>query len=1258
MDESPSNPESGNDTAMAAGRHDFLIVGIGASAGGVQALKEFFEQISADSGVAYVVILHLSPDHDSHLAEVLQTVTQIPVEQVREKTRLEPNHVYVVPPNQHLAMRDGFVDVSPNMSLEERRAPVDIFFRTLAESHQVRAVAAILSGSGANGSMGLKRIKEKGGVAFVQNPREAEFSEMPRNAIATGLVDAILNVREIPAKIIAYKENLKKVEIPMSPEFRPDDERAAMREILAVLRVQTGHDFSNYKRATVARRIQRRIHVCELATLSAYAAHLRNNPDEAQLLLKDLLISVTNFFRDQAAFDFLGRVILPRLTQNKSASDPIRVWVAGCATGEEAYSMAMLLVEQAEGAASAPAIQVFATDIDEAAIAMAREGFYTPNDAADVSPVRLRRFFTKDGDNFRVRRELREMVLFAKHNLLKDPPFSHLDLVTCRNLLIYFNAAAQERAMETFHFALNPGGYLFLGTSESVDGASDLYAPVNKEHHIYQSRQAAARIAYPLPDAPTVRQFAEPKLPAVAGGMSQEQEHRLLERISFGDLHQQLLEQYASPSVVINENYDIVHLSDGAGRFLQIAGGEPSKNLLHLIHPDLRLELRTALFQAIQRRANVEATNLKFPVGGQVETINIHVRPVLRPEDTARGFLLVLFEKTQEESAAAPERVVVSDEPIARRLEEELERIKGQLRSSVEQYEVQAEELRASNEELQALNEELRSSAEELETSREELQSVNEELLTVNQELKIKIEELSQSNNDFQNLMNSTDIGTIFLDRALRIKMFTPSVREIFNLIDADLNRPLADITTKLNFADLHADLEKVLDTLQTVEREIEAKNGKWYLMKIFPYRTSEDRISGVVVTFIAITRRRLSELAANEAAERLRLILESVKDFAIITTDAAGMIAGWNPGAEKIFGWAAREIIGQSSDMIFTPEDRERGVPDQERKKARKEGRAADERWHMRKDGARFFVSGVMSPVRDSGKLTGYVKVARDLTEQRQAAEALRRAHEELEERVRERTRELAEANGLLQAEIAERKAAEAARTRLVRQLMTSQEDERHRIAREVHDQFGQLLTSMILKLGILKTGCGEQKEQCEQIEALEVIARQLDADVDFIAWQLRPTALDDLGLQLALTDYAQNWSKHFGIPIELHTSGAGKSRLPIEIETALYRIAQEALNNVAKHADASGVNLLLERRKESISLIIEDDGKGFDEEKLYGDGGRQLGIGGMRERALLLGGTIEIESQPGKGATVIVHIPAPPASPQANIRGEKDDK
>ncbi|MCF0062838.1 PAS domain S-box protein [Dyadobacter chenwenxiniae] len=976
--------------ATPAPQKQTLVVGIGASAGGVEALTEFFEQVTADSGLAYVVILHLSPDYDSQLTEVLSQVASIPVTRVTEKVLIQPDNVYVVPPNQHLQMLNDHITVSPNILVEERRAPVDIFFRSLAESHGPMSVGVILSGTGANGSMGLKRIKENGGAVFVQNPREAVFNEMPRQAIATNLVDDILSVNQIPAKLVSYRDSLGKVSIGEEADMRPEDQQQALREIFTHLRLRTGHDFSNYKRPTLMRRFERRINVRNLVDLPSYAAFLHDHPEETQALLKDLLISVTNFFRDNKPFLALEQEILPILARDQGADGVVRIWVAGCATGEEAYSLAMLMAELTMDMIDAPKVQIFATDIDEAAITIAREGRYTLNDAADISPERLRRFLVPDGDEFKIRQEIREMVLFAHHNVLKDPPFSRIDLITCRNLLIYFNSVAQERVMETFHFALKPGGYLLLGLSETTDGAGDLFASVSRENHIYQSRPVLVR-AYPVPEStisiPSGRKLAQ-DTPMPKDSRS------LPSRLNFGDLHQQLLEQYAPPSIIVNEDYDILHLSERAGMYLHIAGGEPSKNLLKLIRPELRIELRTAFYQAVQQKSNVQAPNLQVRIDDRIETLTLHVRPVLDDESSGRsnpaqGFLLVIFETTGQHTGPTTS-VLASKEPVARQLEEELVRIKAQLRTSNEQHETQAEELKASNEELQAMNEELRSAAEELETSKEELQSINEELSTVNQELKVKVEEISMTRSNLQNLINSTDLATLFLDRSLRVNLFTPAARNIFNLIPSDSGRPLTDITNRLADAELVRDAEAVLEKLQPVEREVETVDGQLFLMRVLPYRTAEDRINGVVLTFVDISRRRAAEEAVRQSEERMRLVFESARDYAILTLDLEGRVASWSPGAQMVMGYPEDKILGRPGDILFTPQDRQNRVPEFEQQTARELGYAENERWHVRKDGTRFWGSGSISPLKDGhGKLLGYVKIMRDLTERRAAEEA-----------------------------------------------------------------------------------------------------------------------------------------------------------------------------------------------------------------------------------------------------------------------------
>jgi PAS domain S-box-containing protein len=1806
---------------MSQTSSQFLVAGIGASAGGVEALQEFFAHVRPASGCAYVVILHLSPEYESNLVAILQTVTPMPVIAVTEAARVEPDHVYVVPPSQHLTMVDGAVHVSPNLAPEERRAPIDIFFRTLADSHTARSVCVILSGSGSDGSMGLKRVKERGGAVFVQNPREAEFAEMPRSAIATDLVDEVLPVAQIPARIVAYQASPGTVAISEQPKERPEEQQQALREVFTLLRTRTGHDFADYKRGTVLRRIERRITVRNLPNLGAYAAFLRDHPDEVQSLLKDLLISVTNFFRDREAFQALEQDILPRIFASKQAGEQVRVWVVGCATGEEAYSIAMLCAERTFDVLDGPSVQVFATDIDEAVIAHARQGLYTLSDLADVSPERLRRFFATEDGRYRVRPELRETVLFAHHNILKDPPFSHIDLVTCRNVLIYLNQTAQERVLETLHFALNPAGYLFLGTAESVDGAGELFATLSREHHIYQHRVVGAR-PLPLPEGVPPLHVPPPRVTRLV----MEAEERPGPRISASDLHQRLLEQYAPPSIVVTPDFDVVHVSDRAGRYLQIAG-KPSRDLLRLVRPELRGELHMALSQAVRQQASVNTSPLPIRIADHTELVTIQVRPVLRDDDPAQGYLLVLFEAGARAPSDA-EVVVRSDERATRQLDEEVTRLRLQLRGSSEQYEYQTEELRATNEELQATNEELRSSSEELETSKEELQSINEELRTVNQELKVKVEEATLHSTNLQNLVNSAGVATIFLDRTLRIKLFTPAARALFNLIAADYGRPLSDITHRLVDTHVLADAEHVLASLQPVEREVRATTGGVYVLRVLPYRMGEDRIGGVVLTFFDITERmraeavlraseqrqafllalsdalrdlsdpiavqatasrvlgehlgsdrayyveideargeyvvardwhrpgapsharrypladwpmpwlvdgktwvvrdvdtdpampdeqraayrgndigaaivvplikggrlvatlvtnqraprswtveevslveetaertwaaveraraeerlrvseqkyramfesigegisilevlfdeageraidyrfvennpavermtgvadstgktvlelfpnfdkqriesagevvrtgqssrfqhfvpeigrwfdvhearvgdagdrtviatftditerkrhesnlafladlgedfsrlstadeimqtageklgaflkiqkcnialideerdevrytdrwnspdvaplpdmvRLSayvtddflmlvraratvvstdtatdarmkgeenakvgagafitvpfhqhgewkylfsvtdvaprqwradeielvqELAnrlvprlerarteealresearfrtladtvpqviwANEAGgratyfnqrwyeysglsyeqsagpgwqaivhpddapasrerwqraldqgavfdteyrlrradgsyrwhlgrnvplrdneghitgwfgsatdiedlkqaeaalqaseERLRLVIESVQEYAIVTLDPAGRISSWNSGAEQIFGYAPDEVLGRDVELLFTPEDRAAQVSAREQQAALTEGRAADERWHLRKDGTRFYADSVLSPVRDAaGRLRWFVKVARDLTAKQQAAAELQAARDALELHVAERTAELAKANSVLQQEIRERIGLERARALLMEQLVTAQEDERRRIARDLHDSFGQFLSALSIQLRVAQDVPDIPDGMRAAIGRVRSLAAHLDAELDRLMNELRPPALDQLGLVDALQSYVAAWTTTSAVPVDLYASGLAEPRLPPVVESTLYRIVQEALTNVLKYANASQVSIVLERLDGDVRVIIEDDGVGFDPGAVIQQGGRRMGLVGMRERATLAGGTLRIESAPGQGTSIYVRLP-----------------
>jgi two-component system, chemotaxis family, CheB/CheR fusion protein len=845
------------------GTDSMMVVGMGASAGGIRALQSFLRALPARPGIVFVVILHLSPEHESNLAQVLQAHTAMPVSQVRGRVPMEVDHVYVIPPNQDLKMTDGHLILADVETPRGRRAPIDVFFRTLAEVHP-DGIGMLLSGGGTDGTVGLKAIKEHGGLVMVQSPEEADVETMPRSAIATGLVDFILPVADLAAKLLELRQYGLSIQRHEPPEALPEGEEEVRQTILRLLQAHTGHDFSGYKPATVLRRLERRMRVAQVETLSTYLGYLRRHPPEAQALLKDLLISVTRFFRDPHAFEALQAQVIPRLFAGKGPGDEVRVWIPGCATGEEAYSMAMLLLETAATLKAPPHLQVFASDLDEDALVYAREGLYPQAITADVSEARFQRFFVQEGAYYQVKQELRDLILFASHNLLKDPPFSRLDLIACRNLLIYLQRDLQEKVAELFHYALKPEGYLFLGSAESLDGISHLFHTLDKPHRLYRRSPLPAHGLVHLPDLP---------LSATPPGRTpfRPRPLRAPQAASDAALHRQALEAHAPPSLLVDAEANIVHVSETANRYLQFPSGSPSPNLYRAALPELHLELRTALYRALDKHEVTYSTPVPVEMQGQRRLVQLYVTPA-RGEQAPALALVVFLEIPLSEPETRP-----ADAPAAggldtrlHQLEEELETARAQLRSTVESAETQHEELKAANEELQSINEEYRSTLEELETSKEELQSVNEELQTVNHELQERLKELSQANNDFHNLMAATEVATLFVDRQLRIKLYTPPLTRLFNIMPVDQGRPLAHVTHRLSDGHIVPDIQQVLDTLVPIEREMQRDDGCTYLMRLIPYRTSDDYIDGVVLTFLDITARKQAQRVLQQAHDAL----------------------------------------------------------------------------------------------------------------------------------------------------------------------------------------------------------------------------------------------------------------------------------------------------------------------------------------------------------------------------------------------------
>ena len=1211
----------------------FPVVGLGASAGGMTALKTFLQQMPKNSGLAFVVILHLSPKHESVADKVLQTATGMPVHQVTEAMSLEPNHVYVISPNQDLTMNDGYLRVGEATRPRGHHVAIDLFFRTLADTHQDKAVGVILSGADADGAVGIARIKEQGGVTFVQAPEDAEYDDMPRNAIASGQIDFVLPVAEMPNKLMEWWNNARAIQLPV-PEpgaepilETPPDPRAvaerALREILDILAVRSGHDFRYYKRATVLRRIERRMQVNVVRDLPAYREFLKEHPEETHALLDDMLIGVTNFFRDRESFEALEREVIPDIMHG-GANDPTRVWVPGCATGEEPYSIAMLLAEHADALNSPPPFQVFASDIDEPAITFGRAGLYPQSIITDVPPTRLRQFFSKEQHRYRINKAIRDRVLFALHNVLRDPPFSRIDLVSCRNLLIYLDRDVQTRLLELFHFALRPGGYLFLGSSESADAASSLFDVVDKRHRIYRAR-AQAR---------SVRQVASvlPLQPAGSPAPAHAEHANRRRGFTFAEVHQRVLEFYAPPSVIVDRDSNIVHLSEHAGRFLRFAGGEPSRNLVTAADPALRNELRSTLFQAIHTNKSTEARVKIAEADKPPRFVNVIARPFRDPEAGA-DFVLVLFDEVEDALGANLENAPneANKSGVLQNMEEELQRTRERLQTTVEQYETSNEELKASNEELQAINEELRSASEELETSKEELQSVNEELTTVNFELKTKVDETAKANDDLQNFIASTDIATIFVNQGLRIKRYTPRAADIFNIIPGDIGRSLLDLTSRLDYPQLAEDAAAAFESLKMIEREVRSGDGRRYQVRVLPYRTAENRIDGAVLTFIDITGLRHAEERLSAGEDELRRAMEGAREHAIILLDEAGKVTVWNSGAEKLFGWSAGEMIGEDISRIFTPEDREAGRPRREMQQAEQTGRAEDTRWHLRKDGERVFCSGLMSHIK-TPRFTGYVKIVNDTT----LTELRRRDENQLA--VEDARREGAATSAMkddflavISHELKNPLNLISVNTELLARLPQTRESQPlqnalEMIRRAIRGQ-GQIIDDL-LDMSRIRTG--------------KLVLNMEAVDMGALACSIVTTVSADsssTGLELACS-----------VPEEPMVVRADPARLE--------QIIWNLLSNAVKFTQTGGhIHVRVAADGNFGKLSVHDDGQGIERaflprifemfgqapsRAMTGKGGLGIGLALVKQLVERQGGHIEVESAGlGRGATFSVRLP-----------------
>lgn len=1246
-----AEPDSATEKVPAPQRSDDAtpVVGIGCSAGGLDAALRFFAAMPPDAGMAFVVVQHLDPKRNSMTSELLGKKTAMPVSEVAENTAVQPNRVYVMPPNHCLSIAGGVLKLSKPEHARGAHAEIDYFLRTLADDQHERAIAIILSGTGADGSIGARAIKAAGGMTIAQDPETAQHEGMPQSAIATGMVDHVLSVEQMPAVLLRYAQH------PYVNGGEPPVEVATKKSfdvnsILALIRARTKYDFRTYKKKTLIRRMGRRMGLHHIESLPHYLEFVRERPDEVNALVKDLLISVTDFFRDPEAWSELEDSVIAPLVRDKSSDVPIRVWIPGCATGEEPYSVAMLLNEHLQRAQKHCPIQVFATDVDREALDRARHGRYPPCIGNDLAPDRLRRFFVehKEDQYYEVTKQLRDSVVFAEQNLISDPPFSRLDLICCRNLLIYLEPDVQEKIISLFHFSLLEGGYLFLGNAETIGRQQDLFRTISPKWRIFRrigpTRQE--RIEFPMVAG------ASPRSIEVETSPRQRREMRMAQLAQ-----QQLLGRFAPASVLVDRNHEILFFCGATDDFLTQPTGIPTSSLLDRAREGLRSKLRAAVQRALSENQVIHVdTRLKRR--NQMQTVRVTIIPVNDHQEKER-LALVVFEEVSDErpdppgdgdGEAKPAEATDGDADVAH-LERELATTRDDLQATIEQMETSNEELKAANEEVMSINEELQSTNEELETSKEELQSLNEELTTVNAQLAVKVAELEAKNDDLNNLLSSTDLATICLDSSFRIRWFTPAVRSLVSLVPTDVGRPLRDFSHRFTSEDILEDAEAVLRTLMPVEREVGADDKRWLLRRVLPYRTADNHIDGVVITFTNVTSRKkveeglrqLNETLEQHASNRTRL-LRLVHDIASASNEAETVVGALQFALERICkynDWPVGHIYQIASDLTgeATPtsiwychprSDFRRLMEVTEKTRI---GSSKDFIQHVLITGQPVAIENLEDDPHwtrgAAGDLGVHSSMAFPIYVGRRTVAVLEFYSTE-KMAPDEKFMDAMQNIGIQLGQVIQRKDSE-------RQVAEATSREQRRIGQELHDGLSQQISAIAMLASTvadhLKADKSRQADAMARlVDAVEKAKQQARA----INKGLMPVEVEGPGLMAALAELAfsvQQLHKiqcTFDCPEEVLIRDAYTA-------THLYHIAQEAVHNAVKHANPTRVVISLTDGKQ-IALSVSDDGAGLRErpEEIAGQGFRI-----MRYRAGVIGASLTIHSGAKGGVVVSCTLP-----------------
>jgi len=1296
----------------------FPIVGVGASAGGFEAFAEMLKHLPENTGMAFVFVQHLDPTHSSVLTEIIARSTKIPVSEVTDRMKIEPNRIYVIPANATMILQGGELRLSPRLLSRGQHLPIDHFFYSLADELGNKAIGVILSGTASDGTEGCRAIKAAGGITFAQTEKSAKFNSMPHNATVAGNVDFVLTPAEIARELVSVAHH------PYISRARAKDEHLSigsgedLSSLLKLVRERSGVDFGLYKQTTLQRRIRRRIVLHHFENVKQYLQYVRENPSEVDELYRDILIHVTGFFRDKDAYVALEQRVFSSLFQDRNLEEhPVRIWIPGCSTGEEVYSIAICLLEYMWGQArtlgqaalTTKAVQIFGTDISEAALDRARSGLYNNTAVADISPARLSRFFVRLDGSYQINRSIRDMCVFARQNVAKDPPFSNIDLITCRNLLIYLGPELQKRVIPTLHYALKPDGYLMLGGSESLGTFSEHFTLIDKKNKVYQKKRSATRLItfftggdYAIRRPDPARIVAPPP-----GTLSVEKE---VEKV--------LVDRFVPASIVVNDQMEIVQFRGRTGAYLEPATGHPTFSLSKMAREGLLVDLRAAINKAKKNGTSVSVERVPVRSNGHTKDVDLDVIPV-RGQDTAERFYVVVFQdspKTTSDSQPANRAKAVSERSaIGRdnaRLKREVVQLRDQLKTLIEEHETTTEEFKSVNEEVLSANEELQSTNEELETAKEELQSSNEELTTLNEELQNRNLELSLVNSDLLNLLGNVNIPVIMVDDNLHIRRFTPPAQRLMNLIPTDVGRRLQDIRPNLNIDDIESAVRLTIDTATMQEREVQEKDGTWYMMRIGPYKVRDKKIEGAVLSFVEIDelkrratesrdladaliqnareallvldaklaatavnrsfcnmfqmapdqvqgrtltelargrwippglQKRLLEMPRNDSridnvefhhdfpglgpktvlfnARLIRfsrgesvilLSIEDITDYkrhqedlqthsallelandAVLVRDLAGTVQLWNRGAERIYGWTRGEALGRNcSELLKT----KYSIPLAKiNKRLMHSGYWEGELIHTRKDGQEIQVESRWSLHREGDPPT-ILELNTDITERKRYQQQLQT---------------------------------------LSGKLMQVQDEERRRIARDLHDSTGQKLVA--LKLNLARHN-GAKGESTPEISLVDDILQ----DIRTLSQLLHPPLLEEAGLVSATRWLVEGFSNRSGIQLNLNVADR-IGRLSSDVELALFRVIQEALNNIHRHSGASGAEVGIAKREDSLVLTITDNGRGMPASERGSFTTLGVGLLGMRERLAQLGGRLKISSNPS-GTSIEAEVPMLP--------------